>query len=171
MFRSRVFMAVCCLGLTVCASSRPMGIMAANWVPPAKSAFPEQKVMIAWEAESAITGSMTFTLGKGGQRFVGPFLLIEKSVGHVETLPFYDAWDSASYGAWEVGGINPWFQPGWGISVWVDHYDGRIVSSLQGNRGGSARCHFTLSNTSAGLPGGGSGECQVSDGGLLDASF
>jgi hypothetical protein len=171
MFRKRFFLALCCLGLAACASSRPMGIMTADWVPGEKSKFSAQKVMIAWESESAITGSMTFTLGKGGQRYVGPFLLIEKSVGHVETQPFYDAWDSASYGAWDVGGVNPWFEPGWGISVWVDHYDGRIISTLQGDRGGSARCHFTLSHTSAGLPGGGSGECQVSDGGVLDATF
>ena len=167
----RVLFVMCSLAFVACASATHTGIMVAQWEPSKKSDKPAQKVMVAWESESSLTGSMTFTLGPGGQRYVGPYLLLEKSVSHVAMVPFYDAWDSASFRGWGAGGIDPWFEPGWGISVWVDHYDGRVVSTLQGNRGGSARCHFTLKLTESGIPGGGTGKCQISDGGLLDVAF
>ncbi len=171
MRRPHLLLASCSLVLTVCAFTPQTGIMTADWTPPAKSDFKPQKVMIAWESESELTGSMTFTLGRGGQRYVGPYLLIEKTTTHAAMEPLYNLWDDGIYDQWSVTGINPWFEPGWGVSVWVDHYDGRVVSTLNGNRGARARCRFTLANTEAGLPGGGSGSCQVSDGSLLKASF
>ena len=169
--RFRFLLVLCSIALVACASARRTGIMVAEWNPPPKSDESTQKVMIAWESESSLTGSMTFTLGPGGQRYVGQYLLLEKTVSHMATQPFYDAWDSASFRGWGAGGIDPWFEPGWGMSVWVNHYDGRVVSTLQGNRGGSARCHFTLKQTNLGVAGGGTGQCQVSDGGLLDVTF
>lgn len=169
--RFHFLLALCSIALVACASAPKTGIMVAQWDPSKKSGESPQKVMIAWHSESSLTGSMTFTLGPGGQRYVGPYLLLEKTVAHMATQPFYDAWDSASFRGWGAGGIDPWFEPGWGMSVWVNHYDGRVVSTLQGNRGGSARCHFTLKQTNLGVAGGGTGQCQVSDGGLLDATF
>ncbi|MDG2335094.1 MAG: hypothetical protein P8Q97_12770 [Myxococcota bacterium] len=159
------------LGLAMCAYSPQTGIMTADWKPPAKSKDQPQKVMIAWESESRITGSMTFTLGRGGQRYVGPYMLIEKTTSHVAAQSLYGLWDDGIYDSWSVTGVNPWFEPGWGVSFWVSHYDGHVVSGLDGNRGGKARCRFTLANTEHGIPGGGTGKCQLSDGGLLDASF
>jgi len=159
------------LELVSCAFRPQTGIMAADWSPAAKSGDQPQKIIIAWESESENTGSMTFTLGPGGQRFVGPYMLLETTVQHVETQPLYSLWDSPNFSSWAASDSDDWFSPGWGVTAWVDHYDGRVVSGLHGNRGGSARCHFTLSDTAAGLTGGGSGECQLSDGGLLKADF
>ena len=171
MSQSRLLIAACCLLLTVCASSPRSGIMVADWTPPAKAEAKPQKVMIPWESNSRITGQMTFTLGPKGQRFVGDYVLIEKTQGHVAATPLYDAWEAGSFDGWTMGAVDPWFEPSWGMSVWVDHYDGRVVALLSGNRGGQARCHFTLRVTEAGLEGGGTGECQVNDGGHLAASF
>ena len=171
MTRSLALCLASAVALAACATAPQTGMMTADWTPAAKSGIEEQKVIIAWESESDHTGNMTFTLGRGGQRFVGPYMLLETTVQHVETQPLYGLWDSPNFDEWAVGGSDAWFSPGWGVTAWVDHYDGRVVSGLNGNRGGSARCHFTLSNTAAGLPGGGTGECQVSDGGLLKASF
>ena len=171
MTRYRALSLLSALALAACASTPQTGMMAADWTPPAKSGIAAQKVIIAWESESDITGNMTFTLGAGGQRFVGPYMLLETIVQHVETQPLYNLWDSPTFDQWAAGGSDYWFSPGWGVTAWADHYNGRVVSGLHGDRGGSARCHFTLSNTGAGLPGGGTGECQLSDGGLLQASF
>jgi hypothetical protein len=171
MFRARASLAVCIFALTVCASRPQTGIMAADWTSPTGSGIPEQKVTIAWESRTSTTGSMTFTLGRGGQRYIGSYLLIENTASHLELEPLYHIWDPGSFEAWPVTAADPWLGPGWGMSTWVQHYDGRVVVGLHGNRGGNARCHFTLSNTELGMPGGGTGECQVDDGGDLDVRF
>ncbi|MCH2170516.1 hypothetical protein MK489_07010 [Myxococcota bacterium] len=170
MFRSSVLLALFPLALIACATTPQTGIMPARWTPPKDSGIPEQTVTIAWESTAAKHGDMTFTLGRGGQRYVGSYLLMEQTASHLEVQPLYQIWDSASFGGWgDVG--DPWFVPGWNVNAWVRHYDGRVVVGLHGNRGGNARCHFTLSNTEVGIPGGGTGECQISDGGHLSVRF
>ena len=170
MFCARALLVLCIFTLMACASPLQTGIMSADWTPPADSGIPEQKVTIAWESTAATNGSMTFTLGRGGQRYVGSYLLIEQTSSHVQMQPLYQVWNSGSFGTWSALS-DPWFVPGWTMSVWVRHYDGRVLVGLHGNRGGNARCHFTLSNTEVGIPGGGTGECQVDDGGRLSAHF
>ena len=171
MFRTCTCLVLCWFTLTACASKPQTGIMAADWTPPKGAAIPEQRVTIAWESRTPTTGNMTFTLGRGGQRYIGSYLLIENTSSHIDIRPLYNIWETGSFGAWSVGAANPWFEPGWVMSTWVQHYDGRVVVGLHGNRDGNARCHFTLSNTKIGMPGGGTGECQVDDGSYLDVRF
>lgn len=171
MFPTRAWLAMCIFALTVCASKPQTGIMAADWTPPPDSEVPRQKVTIAWESRAATTGNMTFTLGRGGQRYIGSYLLIEKTTSHLDIQPLYRIWDTGGFAAWSATGASPWLEPSWGMSSWVEHYDGRVVVGLHGNRDGNARCHFTLSNTRVGMPGGGTGECQIDDGGYLDVRF
>jgi|ETNmetMinimDraft_26_1059896.scaffolds.fasta_scaffold74233_1 hypothetical protein len=172
MFRARRLLILCCFSLTMCATKPQTGVMAADWTPPEASGIPAQRVIIAWESDSRTTGNMTFTLGRGGQRYVGSYLLLEKTTSHVDIQPLYNIWDSADFGPYTAAAEGfPWFEPVWGISTWVHHYDGRVVVGLHGNRNGSARCRFTLSNTEHGLVGGGKGQCQVDDGGHLDVRF
>jgi len=159
------------LSVLACASKPQTGIMVAQWTPPAKSSAPAQKIMIAWESNSHTTGDVTFTLGPGGQRYVGTYVLVEDSVRHVAMQPLYDVWQAGSFDEYGIGGMDPWFEPAWGMSTWVDHYNGRVVAALNGNRGGSARCKFRLTNTEAGMPAGGTGQCQLSNGGQLEVDF
>jgi len=159
------------LFLVACASTPQTGIMVAEWTPSVKSDSAAQKIMIAWESESRANGNMTFTLGPGGERYVGTYLLVENSVRHVAMQPLYDVWEAGSFDEWGIGGMDPWFDPAWGMTTWVDHFDGRVVAALRGNRSGNARCKFRLADANAGLPGGGSGECQLDDGGRLEARF
>ena len=172
MFRRPALIALCAFALSACASKPQTGIMAADWTPPAKSGIPEQMVTIAWESQTRTTGQMTFTLGRGGQRYVGSYLLIENTESHLEAQPLYDIWDNNGFDAITYTGAPiPWFQPAWGLNTFVKHYNGRVVVGLHGNRGGNARCKFTLANTEAGMPGGGTGECQVDDGSHLSVRF
>ena len=96
MFRKRVVLALCAMcafHISSCASKPQTGIMAAKWTPPAKSDIPVQTVTIAWESDTSTTGQMTFTLGRGGQRYVGSYLLLENTESHLEAQPLYDIWD------------------------------------------------------------------------------
>jgi len=164
---------LCCLALALgaCATTRQTGIMAADWTPPADSDLAEQTVTIAWESGSRTTGDMTFTLGRGGQRYIGSYLLLEKTTSEFDAQPAYDIWRADGFSSVTAAVVNPWFPPGWGVTDFVQHYDGRVVVGLHGNRDGNARCHFTLADTEAGIPGGGTGECQVDDGGHLSVRF
>ena len=167
----RTLLAMFIFTLTACASPPQTGIMAADWTPPTGSETPRQKVTIAWESRTSTTGNMTFTLGRGGQRYIGSYLLLESTASHVDIQPLYRIWDTGGFEAWSASGASPWLEPGWAMSNWVEHYDGRVVVGLHGNRDGNARCQFTLRNTSVGMPGGGTGECQIDDGGHLSAHF
>ena len=92
MLRNRALLALCVFTFGACASKPQTGIMAAQWTPPAKSSIPVQTVTIAWESDSSTTGQMTFTLGRGGQRYVGSYLLLENTKSHLEAQPLYDIW-------------------------------------------------------------------------------
>ena len=87
MFRTCTCLIMCWFTLTACASKPQTGIMAADWTPPPGSEVPRQKVTIAWESRAATTGNMTFTLGRGGQRYIGSYLLIEKTTSHLDIQP------------------------------------------------------------------------------------
>ena len=173
MLRSRTSLVLCCLALALvaCVSKPQTGLMVADWTPPAGSGIAQQRVTIAWESGTLTTGNMTFTLGRGGQRYVGSYLLIENTTNHLEVQPTFDLWDADSFSMGSAPAANSWFAPGWGVSDFVQHYDGRVVVGLHGNHDGNARCHFTLTDTNVGIPGGGSGECQVDDGGHLAVRF
>jgi|GraSoiStandDraft_41_1057321.scaffolds.fasta_scaffold690582_2 hypothetical protein len=50
----------------------------------------------------------------------------------------------------------------------ADHH---IVSTLEGDRGGTMVCRFKLNAPGVGPDGGGTGRCEVSQGGSIDAQF
>ena len=118
MFRKRAVLALCAMcffALTSCASKPQTGIMAAQWTPPAKSDIPVQTVTIAWESDTSTTGQMTFTLGRGGQRYVGSYLLLENTESHLEAQPLYDIWDTNGFNSITAFGITqmtslPWYR-------------------------------------------------------------
>jgi hypothetical protein len=49
--------------------------------------------------------------------------------------------------------------------------DHHMVSTLDGNRGGSMVCRFKLNEPGVGPDGGGTGRCELSQGGVIDAQF
>ena len=63
---------------------------------------------------------------------------------------------------------------GWG--AWgpeqdtITQYTGQVLANLQGP-GGFMRCHFTLMSPTAGMAGGGLGECQLPTGTIIQAQF
>ena len=53
----------------------------------------------------------------------------------------------------------------------VESYSGNIEAILFGNKGHTMRCKFRAGNSFRGLPSGGEGRCQVSDGRVIDVQF
>jgi len=53
----------------------------------------------------------------------------------------------------------------------VESYFGNIEAILFGNKGHTMRCKFRAANSLIGLPSGGEGRCQVSDGRVIDVEF
>jgi hypothetical protein len=49
--------------------------------------------------------------------------------------------------------------------------DHHMVSTLEGDRGGSMICHFKLNEPGVGPDGGGTGTCDISQGGVIHAKF
>jgi hypothetical protein len=64
--------------------------------------------------------------------------------------------------------------PYWGPEpqiAFITHYTGQVVSNLEGPNGQRMRCHFQLLRSSAGMKGGGKGECQLPSGETIKADF
>jgi len=53
----------------------------------------------------------------------------------------------------------------------IESYSGNIDAVLFGNKGHTMRCRFRAANSLIGLPRGGEGRCQVSDGRVIDVQF
>jgi hypothetical protein len=51
------------------------------------------------------------------------------------------------------------------------HYSGNVIAFLNGDRGNGMRCRMELTNRGEGMSGGGSGECEVSDGSQIKIRF
>jgi len=49
--------------------------------------------------------------------------------------------------------------------------DHHMVSTLEGDRGGSMTCRFRLNEPGVGPDGGGAGTCDLSQGGVIEAQF
>jgi len=49
--------------------------------------------------------------------------------------------------------------------------DHHMVSTLKGDRGGTMTCRFKLNEPGVGLDKGGTGKCEVSHGGVIEATF
>ena len=53
----------------------------------------------------------------------------------------------------------------------MKNYSGKVIATLFGDKGGTMRCRFHLSQPAAGMEGGGVGECQTKAGDKIIAQF
>lgn len=74
-------------------------------------------------------------------------------------------------------GWGPW-GPGWSdwgggadYATFVQNYSGKVIATLFGDRKNTMRCRFQLANPPDGMAGGGVGECQVTNGDVIQAQF
>ena len=74
-------------------------------------------------------------------------------------------------------GWNDWPYRGYGdttpstITQFITLYSGKVVATLEAPNSLRMRCRFYLMSPASGMAGGGEGECHVSDGRKLHATF
>ncbi len=164
------FLLVLSWGLTLLACQSPpqRGMMEARWT--AKDGGSEM-VPFSFEALGETHGGLFTTLGKGGEHYSGPYVLVEASTEGKLVTEVYDGMSSPEWTAWEGGPDGTWHEVGISFGAFAHFYTGKVVASLQGNRGDRMRCQLQLERPSDGLLGGGTGRCQTTAGDRIDLSF
>jgi hypothetical protein len=121
----------------------------------------EMRASFAWTAQGPTRGEMTATLANGAI-YRGRFFQITQDTVATDLGPLWTGWR----------GRNRW--RGWGYwgpdSETITHYSGQVLANLQGPDG-FMRCRFTLVQPSSGMQQGGQGDCQMPQGGRIQAMF
>ncbi len=149
-------------------ASAKTGMLPARWTPPKG---PAQDVPFGFEAQTSSTGTMDTTLGKGGPHFHGSYVRVEKSTKGELVTAIYNGWSSPEWEVWKHDPDGQWTATGVSIGDFAHFYTGKVVATLSSGNGSSMRCQFTLTEPQRGLLAGGSGACQISDGGRLALTF
>ncbi|HEY7377825.1 MAG TPA: hypothetical protein VH542_03975 [Steroidobacteraceae bacterium] len=122
----------------------------------------DHPVAFSWTSKDAVSGTMSATLAND-KTYTGPFFQITSET-RVETLtPLWFGWRRGWY---------DW--PYWGrysAPEFATRYSGKVVANLNGPNGDHMRCRFHLMRPASGMSGGGSGECQETDGETIEATF
>ncbi|MES2191244.1 MAG: hypothetical protein V4454_14045 [Pseudomonadota bacterium] len=149
-------------GLSACTST---GVGSGRLAPTATAT--EQPVQFTWKSTgSSISGSMTATLPD--TTFEGRFFEITQQTRVDSLSDLWIGWRSGWYDwpYWGYGGPAP--MP---ATQFITRYSGKVVATLQAPNTLSMRCRFHLIEPAYGMAGGGEGECQVSDGRSVHATF
>jgi hypothetical protein len=122
-----------------------------------------ERVGFAWTSkDGGTTGTMSATLGDG-KSFSGPYLEITHQARNEDFDPMWSGWQFGwnDWGAWEA----------FPAAGYTTLYSGRVVANLQSPDAQQMRCRFQLNDPTAGMGGGGQGECQLGSGRSIDAVF
>ncbi|MFZ5897005.1 MAG: hypothetical protein ACOY0T_38460 [Myxococcota bacterium] len=102
----------------------------------------------------------------GGERYSGSYRQVSQMHPVAVYGPMWVGWEPF-WPDWPT----PWYRGTLGASWdgWVRVYGGRVVARLEGrNPERAMRCRFTLDDPARGLSGGGNGDCQLSDGSIIE---
>jgi hypothetical protein len=119
-------------------------------------------VAFNWTSKDAVSGTMTATLASD-QVYTGPFFQITSETRGETLAPLWLGWRRGWYD-WPYWG-------GYAAPEFQTRYSGRVVANLDGPDGNHMRCRFHLMRPLSGMAGGGAGECQVSGGDTIEATF
>lgn len=121
-------------------------------------------VMFSWQSrDGGNSGTMTATLPDA--TYTGPFFQITTQTDYRILDPLWRGWGQG-WSDWPYWGNSPMV-----TDSFVTHYSGRVLANLTNEDGVPLRCRFLLLRPSAGMSGGGQGECQMRSGREIDASF
>ena len=126
-----------------------------------------------WIESGGTRGTMAANLSDG-RVYQGPmFQITSESVADYD--PLWRGWGLGM--GWGRGwGGHRWGRGWGGWGPWgpdeetITHYSGQVLANLQGP-GGFMRCDFRLMRPSAGMGGGGMGQCQLPSGTIINAQF
>ena len=166
--RSLAFVLCCALPALACQSPPERGMMEARWT--AKDGHSEM-VPFSFEELGETHGGLFTTLGKGGEHYSGPYVLVRAATDGKLVTEVYDGMTSPEWTAWQDGPDGTWQEVGVSFGAFSDFYTGKAVASLDGNRGDRMRCQLQLERPSEGLAGGGTGQCQTTAGDRIELAF
>ncbi len=116
----------------------------------------------SWTSSDDVSGLMTARFADG-KTYTGQFVQVTSNTTVESLHPLWVGWGPR----WRMGGWGDWDAG----PEFVTHYSGRVVANLAATDGSHMRCRFQLAHPDAGMAGGGTGECQLPDGGRIDAQF
>lgn len=127
----------------------------------------ELKTSLSWTAKGDRSGTMTAQVSNG-ETYTGTYFQITRDTRIDDLSPLWNGWDSPRWGSW--WGMGPWvpWRPSTGF---VTTYSGHVVANLEGPNGTHMRCRLDLMSPTAGMAGGGQGQCQLPGGDTIDTNF
>jgi len=133
----------------------------------ARRGQPDEPVLMSWKSsDGGISGTMVATLPDA--TYTGRFFQITQQTQRQFVAPLWvgwrEGWPDWPYWGWGAYGPYEWTQ-------FVTHYSGKVLANLHSASGKRMRCRFHLAHPAQGMAGGGDGECQLQDGGIVHARF
>ena len=121
-----------------------------------------EPVGLSWTStDGGTTGTMSATL-PDGKTYSGPYLQVTQDARTEDFAPLWTGW-GYGWGDWDWGPYPN--------TEFTTVYSNRVMANLRSFDGKRMRCHFDLNHPSEGMSGGGQGQCQLQNGGTVDAVF
>lgn len=129
-------------------------------------------VHFSWKSDNGgQEGTMTATLPDAVYR--GKFFQITHQTQLQMLAPlwtgWHEGWDDWPY--WGGPFADETFAGDYDPTQFVTYYSGKVLANLSAPDGKRMRCRFLLFSPSDGMAGGGQGECQLSNGKTINATF
>ena len=130
---------------------------------------PAEPVLFSWEStDGGISGTMTAKLADA--TYTGQFFQVTQQTKGEIITPMWNGW-SEGWSDWPY-----WSQPYYpgscyGATNFITYYSGKVVANLEADNAQHMRCRFHLADPAGGMDAGGLGECQLSGGRLINATF
>ena len=127
----------------------------------------EEPVTFSWSStDGGMSGAMTAALPNVS--YQGRFFQITQQTRGEMLTPLWTHWNRGWYDwpYWSGPG-----SPSYPATQFITFYSGKVVATLESPGKQRMRCRFHLVEPVRGMSGGGEGQCQLSDGRLVRATF
>ncbi|MGB9712190.1 MAG: hypothetical protein ACP5SG_00165 [Dissulfurimicrobium sp.] len=152
------------LTLMVLAGCTTTGMGRGEMTAKGESAEP---VLFKWKSmDGGLSGTMTAILPDA--IYTGRFFQITRQTTREALVPMWNGWNEG-WSDWPYWG-EP-YPDTYGATQFITYYSGKVVANLETSGGRHMRCRFNLVDPRSGMAGGGQGECQLSGGGVINATF
>jgi hypothetical protein len=130
---------------------------------------PPERVTFTYATDRFDDSGTLSVMLPSGERFTGRYAQLTSATAADISGPTWAGF-APLWADWGPYGGTWWGGP---EDVWTfgRNYSGRVVATLFGERGDMIRCRFKLVNPPGGMSDGGTGECQLSTGGTINAQF
>ena len=126
-----------------------------------------ESVLFKWKSmDGGLSGTMTAILPDA--IYTGRFFQITRQTTREALVPMWDGWNEGWYD-WPYDG-EP-YPDMYGATQFITYYSGKVVANIETGGGRRMRCRFHLADPRSGMAGGGQGECQLSGGRVINATF